>query len=120
MTPNEYVEQAMRTNDHKQEERLTKSMNEWTPQLLNGCLGLAGEAGEFGDMVKKFIFHEKPLDFEHLEKELGDVLWYVALICDAMGWDLESIMETNIAKLKARYPEGFSVERANNREEGDV
>lgn len=88
--------------------------------LINGCLGLAGESGETLDMVKKWIFHDSELDKDHLKKELGDVMWYVAMICYAMGFDLDDVMQTNIDKLKARYPGGFDTYRANHRERGDV
>ena len=89
-------------------------------EVLNGCLGLAGEAGEFTDMVKKWIFHEKPFDPDHAMKELGDVLWYVAMICHSFGWNLNTIMQMNVDKLKARYPEGFDVDKSAHRLEGDV
>lgn len=55
-----------------------------------------------------------------MKKELGDVMWYVAMICHAMGFDLDDVMQTNIDKLKARYPGGFDTYRANHRERGDV
>ena len=71
-------------------------------------------------MVKKVIFHEKELDEIHLMKELGDVMWYVAMFCSSMGWNLDEILQMNIEKLKNRYPEGFDVNRANNRKQGDV
>lgn len=118
----EYQEQAMRTNDGKHDARLKAACFRYEnmAELLNGCLGLAGETGEFLDMVKKWIFHEKPLDAEHLEKELGDVMWYVAMICKAMGWSLDDVMEKNVAKLQARYPEGFDPEMSANRKEGDL
>lgn len=132
----EYVDLAMRTNDGKSTSRLTQKILHETAldnfgnaiantdvligDLLNGCLGLTGETGEFCDMVKKFIFHEKEMDFEHLKKELGDVMWYVAMICHAMHWNLDEILAMNVEKLKARYPEGFDVERANNRNIDDV
>lgn len=113
----------MRTNDGKATSRL---MTAEFPQgsdiggILNGCLGLSGEVGEFNDMVKKSIFHEKELDIDHAKKELGDVLWYVAMICFSFGWNLDEVMRMNIDKLKARYPEGFSVENSLHRKEGDV
>ena len=91
-----------------------------TATLLNDVLGLTGEAGEVSDLVKKGIFHEKGIDREHLEKELGDVMWYIALICHTFGFNLDEIMQINIDKLKARYPEGFDVVKANNRESNDV
>ena len=139
MTGNEYQKLAMRTNDHKATERLlgnmmTCDMEYLTQQNLiaedenhidfggvfNACLGLSGEVGEFNDMIKKWIFHEKPLDIDHAKKEAGDICWYLAMLCESFGWSLDEIMQMNVDKLKSRYPEGFDVERANHREEGDV
>ena len=91
--------------------------------IFNACLGLSGEVGETLDLIKKWIFHEKPLlneDIEHLKKELGDIMWYMAMMCHSFGFDLDEIMQMNIDKLRARYPEGFSAERANNRAESDI
>ena len=134
MTGNEYQNDAMRTNDKRSSKRvfypLMNSMNnDQMPikrdigGILNASLGLSGEVGEFNDMIKKWLFHEKPLTAEeefHLKKELGDILWYVALMADSFGWDLDSVMELNIDKLKNRYPEGFDTLRANKRKVGDV
>lgn len=123
MEGKDYQDLAMRTNDGEDTYRLCHdvfSENTDLGGLLNGCLGLAGESGELLDIVKKWVFHEKPLDQEHLKKELGDVLWYVALISYSMAWDLDEVMELNVNKLKARYPEGFDVIRANHRKEGDI
>lgn len=126
MTGNEYQELAMRTNDGKSTERLgfLTSADENTVNdfggLLNGCLGLAGESGETLDLVKKWVFHEKKLDMEHLKKEIGDVMWYVAMICHSAGFQLDDVMQTNVDKLVSRYPEGFDTYRSNHRKEGDV
>ena len=125
----EYQSLAMRTNDGKATTRLldktlsdiTKNISQKdTGTILNACLGLSGEVGEFNDMIKKWIFHEKELDEEHLKKECGDIMWYIAMMCHAFGWDLDDIMGMNIEKLKSRYPEGFDTKRANNREANDV
>ena len=124
MTGNEYQQLAMRTNDELNTTRLTNAIFDChtitTAQLINGVLGLTGEAGEVSDLVKKGIFHEKGIDLEHLKKELGDCAWYLAMICDACGFTLDDVMQTNINKLKARYPQGFDTYRANNRAEGDI
>lgn len=123
MTGNEYQQYAMRTNDGKATERLEAFVSDDRVDIggiLNGCLGLAGESGEFLDMIKKWIFHGKPLDEEHAKKEVGDVCWYIAMICHSFGWNLDEIMRMNIDKLKARYPEGFSTELSNHRKDGDV
>ena len=53
-------------------------------------------------------------------KELGDVLWYVAMICHSFGWNMNAIMQMNIDKLKARYPEGFDPDKSLHRKTGDV
>lgn len=134
MTGNEYQKLAMRTNDGKSTQRLDDKVYEFAIMdgddlnddelaiggILNACLGLSGEVGEFNDMIKKWIFHEKPLDVEHAKKEAGDICWYLAMLCESFGWSLDEIMQMNIDKLKARYPEGFDVERANHRAEDDV
>lgn len=88
--------------------------------MFDACLGLSGEVGELNDIVKKWIFHESNFNTEHMKKELGDVMWYVAMFCESMNWDLNEILSMNIEKLKMRYPEGFSVERANNRKVCDI
>ena len=129
MTGNEYQSLANRTNDRLNSERLTAKMDKWNWKaedlggIICSCLGLSGEVGELTDIVKKWIFHEKPMeesDILHLQKELGDVLWYVALMCESFGWKLEDIMQMNVDKLKERYPEGFDPERSAHRKEGDV
>ena len=136
MKAKEYQNLAMRTNDGKGTDRLEEWIREETGAeykgdvmieneidaggLLNGCLWLSGEAGELNDLVKKWIFHKKPLDREHMKKEIGDVCWYIADICQSMGFNLDEIFQMNIDKLKARYPEGFSERRANNRSEDDI
>ena len=85
--------------------------------LIEGCLGLAGEAGEVCDIVKKYIFQGHNLETQRIVDELSDVLWYVALTAQGIGCDLDSIMEHNINKLKKRYPNGFEAERSINRTE---
>ena len=123
MTGNEYQKLAMRTNDGKATKRLEDFMYDGRIDIggvFNGCLGLAGESGEFMDMMKKWVFHEKPLDEDHAKKELGDVMWYVSMICHSMGWNLDEILQMNVDKLKARYPEGFDTELSNHRAEGDI
>ena len=129
MNGKEYQNLAMRTNDGNATNKLLNltlsdttenGIGEDIGAVLNACLGLSGEVGEFNDMIKKWIFHEKDLDEEHLKKELGDIMWYIAMMCHAFRWDLDEIMEMNIDKLKARYPKGFDTDRANNRKNGDV
>lgn len=91
-----------------------------TDMLLNGILGLTGESGECSDMIKKHLYQGHSIDREHLVKELGDIAWYLAVSAKALGYDLESVLQMNVDKLKKRYPEGFSVERSLHRKEDDV
>lgn len=111
MTPNEYQIAAMRTS--------SKTILP-SEHLMNGALGLAGEAGEVADIVKKATFQGHTINREHIAKELGDVCWYIAETATAIGYDLETIMQMNIDKLMKRYPDGFSADRSQNREDGDL
>lgn len=108
MTGSEYQELAMRTASEITNQR---------DRYLNGALGISGEAGEVTDIIKKWAFHGHELDLDELKKELGDVLWYVALLCSASGMTMDDVMETNINKLKHRYPNGFTYQDSINREE---
>lgn len=136
MNGNEYQKLAMRTNDGKATDRLNDKieMIEFFKDakagktaekydlggIFNAAFGLSGEVGEFNDMLKKWVFHEKELDVVHAKKELGDIMWYVAMMCHSFGWELDEILQMNVDKLKARYPQGFDVALANNRKEGDI
>lgn len=75
------------------------------------ALGIAGEAGEVADLVKKAIYHGHALDDAMIAKmklELGDVLWYLAELATLFGFTLEDIARANDEKLRARYKDGFS------------
>lgn len=113
MTINEYQKAAMRTVSGVA--GATKDN-----QLINGAMGLCGEAGEFMDLLKKHMFHGHEMDKEHMAKELGDIAWYLATTADALGYDLETIFQMNVDKLLARYPDGFSVERSKYRSTEDI
>lgn len=113
MTINEYQEAALRTSN-------MEAYKNDTDMLLNGILGLTGESGECSDMIKKHLYQGHSIDREHLVKELGDIAWYLAVSAKALGYDLESVLQMNVDKLKKRYPEGFSVERSLHRKEDDV
>ena len=112
MTINEYQTAALRT---AQTDKLSAS-----DLLLNSALGLCGESGEVADLVKKHRFQGHDIDVEHIAKELGDVAWYLAVGAYAIGYDLETILQMNVDKLKARYPDGFSADRSLHRVENDI
>ena len=91
---------------------------EWGDGFTMGGLGIAGEAGEVADLAKKQVFHAHPWNTDvadKLEKELGDVLWYVAATADSIGVTLDEVATMNVEKLRARYPAGFDPERSKNR-----
>lgn len=127
MTGKEYQQQAMRTNDGGCHERISsfiesEGCNLLLPDvkcgdLLNGVMGLCGESGEVADIVKKAVFHKHDLNKTDMAKELGDVMWYVAMCCHALGISLDDVMQGNIDKLKRRYPDGFSEQASQNRTE---
>ena len=112
MTINEYQTAALRT---AQTDKLTAS-----DLLLNAALGLCGESGEVADLLKKYHFQGHNLDIDHVARELGDISWYLAVGAYAIGYDLETILQMNVDKLKARYPDGFSVDRSLHRDKNDV
>jgi NTP pyrophosphatase (non-canonical NTP hydrolase) len=95
-----------------------------TERLLTAAVGMSAEAGEFTEIVKKMVFQGKPVNEEnlfHLKRELGDIIWYVSQACIGLDISLEEVIQMNFEKLSARYPEGaFSIERSENRKEGDL
>lgn len=111
MTPNDYQQAALRT-----------APGDLPPErlLLNGLMGLNGEAGEAIDILKKHLFQGHELDTVHMAKELGDVAWYLAVSADAIGYDLETVMQMNVDKLKVRYPDGFDAEHSLYRNKDDI
>lgn len=113
MRINEYQSLSMRTNDGLSNSRLQERSN--AGDLINGALGLTGEAGEVADIIKKHVFHGHDLNKDEIIKELGDVCWYVALLSHAINVPLEEILQKNIDKLKKRYPEGFTEHNSINR-----
>lgn len=84
-------------------------------RIAIASMGLAGETGELVDMLKKWVGHGHELNLDEVEKELGDILWYIAEIATTLDLRLADIAEKNEAKLSARYPDGFSVEKSVNR-----
>lgn len=110
MTINEYQKEALRTANTLDAKDL----------LTNGVMGLCGESGECVDLMKKHLFQGHELDVDHMAKELGDVAWYLAVSAYAIGYDLETVFQMNVDKLRKRYPEGFNAQRSQCREEGDV
>ena len=113
MTLNEYQKEAMRTVSGIVE---INSEN----LMLQGAMGLNGEAGEVIDILKKYMFQGHDLDKDHVAKECGDCLWYLAILAKGAGYTLDEIAEMNKEKLRKRYPDGFEAERSLHRAIEDI
>ena len=84
---------------------------------VHAAMGLSTEANEILDAVKKHVFYGKELSRKNLIEEIGDLMWYLAVLVHFEGLpDLESILDANIEKLKKRYDGGFDSEKAINRD----
>lgn len=111
MTGNEYQQLASRTipNDFPQ-----------SAMEHHALYGMVGEIGELHSIYQKLYQGHVEIGYEHYQKELGDLLWFIAEYCTAFNWKLEDIMQMNIDKLKERYPDGFDVDHSLHRAEGDI
>ena len=103
MTVNEYQKVAMTT--------LNRELSD-QDVLINGVMGLCGEAGEAIDIVKKHLAQGHSLDREHLIEELGDIAWYLAETATALEIELDEVFSRNMEKLKKRYPAGFDKQQS--------
>ena len=88
-------------------------------QYMHALHGMVGEIGEINSIYQK-IYQGHSIDLEHLEKELGDLMWFIAEFCTAHNWRLDDICEMNIQKLRDRYPDGFESDRSLHRAENDI
>lgn len=84
-------------------------------KLLHAVIGLSTESGELLDQMKKVIYYGKELDRTNIKEELGDLMWYMAILLRELDLNFEDVLEVNINKLKARYGEKFNSENALNR-----
>ena len=102
---------------------IMKEKNVQPSRLLCAAIGLAGEVGEFNEIIKKALFQGRELNEDtitHMKKELGDVMWYVAQGCMALNTTIDEIIDMNEEKLRERFPDGFNKQSNENRKEGDV
>ncbi len=103
MNWNEYVDKASRTDADLQ----TKDLHD-----IHMVMGMSTEVGEILDVFKKKLAYNKNIDWINVKEEIGDLMWYVANFCRTNNFDLYKILETNIEKLEARYPEKFTQDKA--------
>ena len=95
----------------------TRATTDRLDTLKLAVMGLCDELGELAGPLKKYLWHGHGLDTAHLSEEVGDVLWYLATLCNALGLSLQEALTQNIAKLQRRYPHGFSTEASRTREQ---
>ena len=110
MTGNEYQKLASRTINNG----LTEHQQE-----IHALHGMVGEIGEIHSLYQK-VYQGHEIDEVHLKKEVGDLLWFIAEYCTASRWELEEIMQMNIDKLIAIFPEGFEADKSLHRMKGDI
>lgn len=113
METKKYIELSDRTCKHIGEDGYLVDAKKY--DLLHATLGIAGEAGEIVDAVKKHVIYDKPLDIVNIREEIGDVMWYIALMCRTLDMSLEDLFQENIDKLAKRYPEKYTDELASAR-----
>lgn len=110
MTGNEYQKLAART--------INKSLA-FDEQKFHALHGMVGEIGEIHSIYQK-MHQGHTFEVDHVKREFGDLLWFIAEYCTAKGWLLDDIMRMNIDKLKERYPEGFDADKSLHRAEEDI
>ena len=110
MQMNEYQKAAARTINQKLYPE---------QQAMHALHGMVGEIGEIHSLYQKSYQGHVIYSGDQM-RELGDLLWFIAEYCTAMGWTLEYVAQMNINKLKNRYPEGFSEDKSLHRKEGDI
>src|SRR3990172_4483021 len=99
----DYIEKAIRTESKLDVESLKRMT--YNSRAIHAFLGLSTEIGELADEFKKHLFYNQTLDMSNIVEEVGDLLWYIAILLDHCGVkDITKCMEANIQKLKKRYP----------------
>lgn len=118
MTAREYIALAKHTDvpDYDLIAERARHMIRTMGPVFHSMMGMVTEAGEFADQWKKALMYGKEIDLVNLDEELGDFLWYAAIYLEDRGKTFEEIMQQNIAKLKARYPNKFNSHDALNRD----
>ena len=115
--------QGLKRGDQMNLDEFSKEIQRTLPELGSGfndqlhmVLGIVTEAGELADQYKKNFAYGRRLDVVNIEEELGDIMWYIINLCTILGINMEGIMEQNVKKLRARFPEKFDKNLANERD----
>lgn len=80
-------------------------------EIMTWGLGISGEAGDVASCIKKTFAHDNDQK-AGIRENLGDSMWYTAMICNFFGWNMQDILNENVEKLRKRYPNGFTIENA--------
>ena len=99
MTSEDYIKLVKRTE--------SPTFGDINQRIMHGVVGCVTESGEMMDAVKKCLFYDRRLDTDNLKEEIGDVFWYLGILCDQLGVTFEEIQSMNIRKLQKRYPDQF-------------
>jgi len=91
-------------------------LDEETGRLLHAVIGISTEAGELLDALKKALYYKQCLDLPNVEEEMGDILYYLAILANTLHVNLQYIMNQNEEKLKRRYPHGYTDHKAAHRD----
>lgn len=116
MNPKEYLEGVLKTESVDFDAISERLRDRAALRLLHASMGIGTEAGELVDQIKKHAFYGRELDKENLFEEIGDLLWYIGIALDELGYTFEDAMAANHRKLAARYNKGFSKKSALNRD----
>lgn len=107
MTNEEYIKHVVQTE--------SPNFITQNPRLVHGIMGCVTEAGEMMDNLKRAYFYGNTLDIANLKEEIGDMFWYLAILCDELNVSFDTIQTGNIAKLRTRYRNKFSKDDSDNR-----
>lgn len=102
MKQDEYVRELLRFYPSDEQWKVRKLLLQDRATLTECALGLAGEAGEIVDLLKKHVLYGKELDRQKLLLEMGDLLNYFSKLAYEVGFSLEEIRRANVEKLEAR------------------
>lgn len=110
----DYIQQAMRTCAPTTPELQNRMLS--NVEDIHAMFGLQTEIGELVDGYKRHIFYGATMDRTNAAEEVGDILWYLAILMDKIGIDFEQCMVANIEKLRKRFPDKFTEHEAVNRD----
>lgn len=104
----------MELNDYQKLAKITAKTDfgSSTEEIMCWGCAVSGEAGDIASCIKKTFAHKKDVK-DGIKENIGDMMWYAAMICNFFGWDMNEVLNQNIEKLKKRFPEGFNYDSVN-------